>query len=147
MYSSCNNGNSSFHLSGMLNKNCDSLHVSFFPGLRKIYRSFSYFGHQLERFKDELQGLLIKYIVGANFIILFLHKFTIDLFFKFRNRLSLASKSFVVYSFSGACAPGYGVGRTHWNQRVSQRESSRSTYSLLRQTPFGSVPTISSCLL
>jgi hypothetical protein len=111
-----NNGYSSFLIdkliSNILSKRYDPPSITFGPSLRKIYLSFPYFGHQSERMKIDIQRLLSEYFIGIEFNIILVNKFTIGSFFNYKDRLPLASRSSLVYSFSCAqCASSY-VGMT-----------------------------------
>jgi hypothetical protein len=58
--------------------------------------------------EDELQRLLSDYFIGIAFNIILVNSFTIGSFFNYKDKLPLASRSALVYSFSCAqCASSY----------------------------------------
>ena len=112
------------------------------PSMRTIYFYFPYFGAQSEKLKDELQKLLSKYFIGVRFDIVLVNKFTIGSFFRCKDRLPLASRSSLVYSYSCArCASQYvGMTTRTLGARVSEhRGRSFRTGALLAHPSHSSV--------
>ena len=79
------------------------------------YFSLPYFGPQSEKLKKEIVSYFEKYFNNLNVKIVFTNKFTICLFFNFKDILSLSILSSIVYNYiCERCSSSY-VGETSRN--------------------------------
>ena len=112
------------------------------PNQPSFYISLPYFGPQSDKLKLELSKLLNRYFTEQNFILIFTNTFTIGIYFNFKDKLSPAMRSSVVYKYSCVqCTSDY-IGMTSRNlyMRVAEHAGkSFRTGSVLSQPPHSAI--------
>ena len=74
----------------------------------EVQEALPYFGQFSEKLHSELMVLLGRYFSDFRFNVVLVNKFTVDSFFKYKNKLPMRLKSSLVYKFSCAqCASEY----------------------------------------
>ena len=98
--------------------------------LKRIYFSFTYFGSQSEKLKEELCVLIGKYFLNAECKIVLVNKFTVGSFFNCKDQLPVGMRASLMYKFRCAQCTSTYIGSTGrmLRTRVAEHAGSYRSY-------------------